>query len=101
MKEEQIKQKAIDFVRDYLRDNLILDAEALVLFTTEIIKELQKENYIQEQIIIGDQIEHNEEVKKLKKQIEKMKADVKQEQSYWNSGEMQFGLLQRILDKWE
>ena len=34
-------------------------------------------------------------------QIEKMKADVKQEQSYWNSGEMQYGLFQRLLDKWE
>ena len=34
-------------------------------------------------------------------QIEKMKADVKKEQSYWNSGEMQYRLLQRLLDKWE
>ena len=37
----------------------------------------------------------------LEQQIEKMKADVKQEQSYWNSGEMQYRLFQRLLDKWE
>lgn len=37
----------------------------------------------------------------LEQQIEKMKADVKQEQSYWNSGEMQYRLYQRLLDKWE
>lgn len=37
----------------------------------------------------------------LEQQIEKMKADVKQEQSYWNSGEMQYSLYQRLLDKWE
>lgn len=36
-----------------------------------------------------------------KAQIEKMKSDVKQEQSYWNSGEMQYDLYQRLLDKWE
>ena len=42
--------------------------------------------------------DHNEQLREL---IEKMKADVKQEQSYWNSGEMQYGLLQRLLDKWE
>ena len=35
----------------------------------------------------------------LKEQIEKMKADVKQGQSYWNSGEMQYDLYQRLLDK--
>lgn len=37
----------------------------------------------------------------LEQQVEKMKADVKQEQSYWNSGEMQYRLFQRLLDKWE
>lgn len=37
----------------------------------------------------------------LEKQIEKMKTDVKQEQSYWNSCEMQYRLFQRLLDKWE
>lgn len=40
-------------------------------------------------------------IMELEQQIEKMKADVKQEQSYWNSGEMQYGLFQRLLDKWE
>ena len=39
--------------------------------------------------------------RELEAQIEKMKADVKQEQSYWNSGEMQYVLYQRLLDKWE
>ncbi len=39
--------------------------------------------------------------KKLEAQIEKMKADVRQGQSYWNSGEMQYNLYQRLLDKWE
>lgn len=43
----------------------------------------------------------NERNKKLEAQIEKMKADVKQGQSYWNSGEMQYDLYQRLLDKWE
>ena len=42
--------------------------------------------------------DHNEQLREL---IEKMKADVKQGQSYWNSGEMQYGLYQRLLDKWE
>lgn len=53
-------------------------------------KKLQKVIY-EDTIYIG----------KLREQIEKMKADVKQEQSYWNSGEMQYGLFQRLLDKWE
>ena len=73
-----IEQKAIDFVEDYLRDNLILDAKALVLFTTEIIKDLQKENYIQEQIIIGDQIEHNEEVNRLKQEVKNLRDNYEQ-----------------------
>ena len=38
---------------------------------------------------------------KLEQQIEKMKSDVKQGQSYWNSCEMQYSLFQRLLDKWE
>ena len=37
----------------------------------------------------------------LEGQIEKMKTDVRHEQSHWNSGEMQFDLFQRLLDKWE
>lgn len=40
-------------------------------------------------------------IAELEQQIEKMKCDVKQEQSYWNSSEMQYGLFQRLLDKWE
>lgn len=40
-------------------------------------------------------------IKALEEQIEKMKSDVKQEQSYWNEGEMQYHLLQNLLDKWE
>lgn len=40
-------------------------------------------------------------IEELEQQIEKMKADVKQGQSYWNSGEMQYDLYQRLLDKWE
>ena len=39
-------------------------------------------------------------VKELKAQIEEMKADVKQGQSYWNSCDMQYDLYQRLLDKW-
>lgn len=39
-------------------------------------------------------------IKSLEQQIEKMKADVKREQSYWNSCEMQYRLYQRLLDKW-
>lgn len=37
----------------------------------------------------------------LEQRIEKMKCDVKQEQSRWNSCEMQYDLYQRLLDKWE
>ena len=37
----------------------------------------------------------------LEAQIEKMKSDVRQGQSYWNSGEMQYDIYQRLLDKWE
>lgn len=40
-------------------------------------------------------------VRELEQQIEKMKCDVKQEQSRWNSCEMQYDLYQRLLDKWE
>ena len=40
-------------------------------------------------------------INELEAQIEKMKADIKQEQSYWNDCEMQFHLLQSLLDKWE
>lgn len=40
-------------------------------------------------------------IKALEEQIEKMKSDVKREQSYWNEGEMQYHLLQDLLDKWE
>ena len=40
-------------------------------------------------------------IAELEAQIEKMKCDVKQEQSYWNSCEMQYDLYQRLLDKWE
>ena len=39
--------------------------------------------------------------KRLQEQVEKMKSDVKQEQSYWNSGEMQFCILQDLLEKWK
>ena len=44
--------------------------------------------------------EKDDIIEKLKEQIEKMKADVKKEQSYWNSGEMQYHLFQKLLDKW-
>ena len=44
MTKEQLKQKARDFVQDWLRDNLILDEDALVQFATEATKELQEEN---------------------------------------------------------
>ena len=40
-------------------------------------------------------------IKALEEQIEKMKSDVKQEQSYWNECDMQYHLLQDLLDKWE
>lgn len=40
-------------------------------------------------------------IEELEQQIEQMKCDVKQEQSHWNSGEMQYDLYQRLLDKWE
>lgn len=43
----------------------------------------------------------SEATQELKAQIEKMKEDVRKEQSYWNSGEMQYGLFQKLLDKWE
>jgi len=43
----------------------------------------------------------NSKVEELEQQIKKMKRDVKQEQSYWNSCEMQYDLYQRLLDKWE
>ena len=39
--------------------------------------------------------------KELEQQIEKMKSDVKQGLSYWNSCDMQYDLYQRLLDKWE
>lgn len=41
---EKLKQLARDFVKEYLRDNLILDEEALVRFAIESTKELQEEN---------------------------------------------------------
>ena len=44
MTKEQLKQKARDFVQDWLRDNLILDEDALVQFAAEATKELQEEN---------------------------------------------------------
>ena len=40
-------------------------------------------------------------IAELEEQIEKMKCDVKQEQSYWNTCEMQYDLYQRLLDNWE
>ena len=42
-----------------------------------------------------------EQIAELEAQIEKMKTDVKQGQSYWNSCDMQYDLYQRLLDKWE
>ena len=38
--------------------------------------------------------------KQQSEQIEKMKCDVKLEQSYWNTCDMQYDLYQRLLDKW-
>ena len=38
---EELKQKARVFVREYLRDNLILDEDALVQFATEVTKDLE------------------------------------------------------------
>ena len=40
----ELKQKAKNFVEEYLRDNLIVDEEVLVQFATETTKELQEEN---------------------------------------------------------
>jgi NADH:ubiquinone oxidoreductase subunit E len=43
MTKEELKQKARDFVREYLRDNLILDEYALVQFATEVAKDLEQQ----------------------------------------------------------
>ena len=42
--ETELKQLARNFVKEYLRENLILDEEALVQFATEATKELEAEN---------------------------------------------------------
>jgi methyl-accepting chemotaxis protein len=42
----------------------------------------------------------NSKVEELEQQIKKMKRDVKQEQSHWNSCEMQYDLYRRLLEKW-
>lgn len=68
------------------------------------IKVLEKENAEMKDSLedLQEQNSHMFNVITLQEQqIEKMKADVKQEQSYWNSGEMQYNLYQRLLDKWE
>lgn len=106
MTKEELKQKARDFVKEYLQDNLILDEDALVQFTTEATKELQEENEQLKRLIADSRKDGISPInaliiKNLSDQIEKMKADVKQGQSYWNSGEMQYDLYQRLLDKWE
>ena len=77
---EKLKQKIDKIVRDYYTSS-----KALTLYQN--LKELA--------------YDITEETRKeLQEKIEKMKSDVKQEQSYWNSGEMQYDLYQRLLDKW-
>lgn len=82
MTQEQIKQKAKDVYIRCFDDDFEYSG---VLHALEICAE---------EIA-------NEATKELKEQIEKMKSDVKQEQSYWNSGEMQFCILQDLLEKWK
>jgi chromosome segregation ATPase len=60
------------------------------------IKELEEENNKYLDVISNYEVK----VADLEKQIEKMKTDVKREQSFWNSCEMQYDLYQRLLDKW-
>ena len=43
----------------------------------------------------------NDEMTKLEQKIEEMKQDVRKEQSYWNTCDMQYELLQKLLNKWE
>ena len=51
--------------------------------------------------LLKDKGELIDRCRELEAQIEKMKADVKQGQSYWSSCAMQYDLYQRLLDKWE
>lgn len=95
---DKIKLKADKFVNDKkLKLNYIKPKDLKLLlaeFCEEQIAELKAECDL---AIEGRDVK----IKELEAQIEKMKADVKQGQSYWNSGEMQYDLYQRLLDKWE
>jgi predicted RNase H-like nuclease (RuvC/YqgF family) len=68
------------------------------------IEELETENRLLGERcnqLLKDKGDLTDKCRQLEQQIEKMKVDVKQGQSYWNSGEMQYDLYQRLLDKWE
>ena len=87
-----IKIKELEETINKLREQF-----ALRYSLEDKIEKLEKENKTLEGCLLAEQ----EHTQMLEQQIEKMKADVKQGQSYWNSGEMQYDLYQRLLDKWE
>lgn len=100
---ERQYEKKIEELENQIADikaNCDLAIEGRDIKIMELEKEverLKKQNFI-----YYNEREYNNKVQKqLHEQIEKMKADVKQGQSYWNSGEMQYDLYQRLLDKWE
>lgn len=71
---EELKQKARDFVKEYLQDNLILDEDALVQFATEATKELQEHHKKVCEELTNTHRNLREKIAELEAQIEKMKC---------------------------
>ena len=102
---EEENNKLLDVINNYeVKVADLEDAEIINKAFKQQIKVLEKEK-----AEIKDNLEDLQEqnthmfnvIALQEQQIEQMKCDVKQGQSYWNSGEMQYRLYQKLLDKWE
>ena len=94
----RLEQENVKLKVDY---GCLEDAHAVL---NELYEKLEKENAeleAQNVELIGKVAFLENDLNNAKAQIEKMKSDVKQEQSYWNTCDMQYDLYQRLLDKWE
>lgn len=88
---KQLGERCNQLLKD--KGDLTDKLDSLIQYNDELCDSVEKQSF--------EICTLENKVTELKQQIEKMKADVKHEQSYWNSCEMQYGLFQRLLDKWE